>query len=78
MPKAGKSQTPVHSFFTLQRQITGAFQDISSDFIPDFVQNLIFKHALIRFKTENIHEDEDHVDASQRLAADPSKQLEIS
>lgn len=34
--------------------------------------------SLLRFKTEKIYEDEDYVDVSQRLAADPAKQLEIS
>ena len=48
MPKVGKNHTLVHSFSALQGQITGAFQDISSDFIPEFVQNLIFRHALER------------------------------
>ena len=46
MPKAGKNHTLIHSFFCALGADNRAFQDISSDFVPDFVQNLIFKHTL--------------------------------
>ena len=51
MPKAGKNHTLIHSFFCALGADNRAFQDISSDFVPDFVQNLIFKHALVLQRT---------------------------